>query len=255
MKETLKTSKQKSNLEYFSDACRCKTGTHFLDSGGVHGRHWQNPRQPKDMPPVTVDDYGATINTAHFLAEHMEVERQTQDEFFTWAALPENEKLSWFEAGERYATEVLCLTQSARDNTCNNESDLSQVYIWEVYNLEEPSDWIFADEDTLVLIYVHTGADVRGGYAYPVFCKPRGEYSIPVDLCADYIVVEERNTGKELFEICDNWRQGYSSYPFGEVESDCKRLFFFCERKPNEFTAALKDGGAVRVFAEYPYCC
>ncbi len=244
----------KSNLDYFSDACRCKTGTHLLDSGGANGRHWQNPIQPKDTPPATVNAYGATINTAHFLADHMEVERKIQNEFLTWAALPENENLSWFEAGERYATEVLGLTQSARDNVYNSENDLSQVYIWEVYNPEQPSDWIYADDDTLCLIYVHTGADVRGGYGTPIFCKPRGEYSIPVDLCAEYVIDEERNTGKDRFDLCENWRNGYSSYPFGQVESDSKRLFFFCERQPNEFLAALKDGGSVRVFAEYQEC-
>lgn len=244
----------KDNLALFSAACRYNSGRHFLDSGGANGRHWQKPWQPKDAPAVTVDDYGATINTAHFLAEHLEVDLKIQKKFDGWARRPENKELSWFEAGEKYALEELRLEQLGRGNSYNEENDLSQVYVWEVYAREMKRDWLFADDDILTVIYVHTGADVRGGYSYPLFCRPRGEYSIPVDLCAEFVVIEERNTGKEPCDLHEEWLCGYYPYPWSQVMDDCKRMFFPDGREPDTFLAAHRDGGAVKVQAVFREC-
>lgn len=240
-----------NNIEYFSKAARHNSGKHFLDSGGANGRHWQKPNSPKDLPAVTVDQYGATIETAHLLDAFLEVDRKVQAQFDKWAALPENERLSWFEAGETFATKVLGLEQLARDNTYNSENDLSQVFIWEVYALETKSDWLFTDDDTLTVVYIHTGCDVRGGYSFPLFCRPKGEYSIPIDLQAEYYAFELKNTPLGSCDISERWQCGWSSYPWGQVEEDCKRMFFPKDREPDEFLVALKDGGAARVQASF----
>lgn len=243
---------ENTNLELFSKAARYNSGRHLLDSGGSNGRHWQKPFSPSDRPLVTVDEYGATINTARFLADHLKVDTEIQDQFDAWAALDENRELSWFEAGEKFAAEVLELEQRARDNTYNGESDLDQCYVWEVYDCEGHSDWICAEDSTVTVIYIHTGADVRGGYAYPLFTRPRGEYSIPVDLCAGFYCIEERGTGQSTEEVCDHWQIGYSQYPFGELEKDCERFFF--GKDCDTFLVKLKSGGVAKVCAEVSTC-
>lgn len=244
-----------TTIETFAKAARYNSGSHPLDSGGAYGRHHENPTSPADLPLVTLGEYGATINTAKFLAEHLDVDNDLQDRFDRWAKEPENDDLSWFEAGEKFATEVLGLVQRARDNTYNQESDLSQVYIWEVYTPEQDcnGDWLCCDDDTLTVIYIHTGCDVRGGYSYPLFCRPQGEFAVPLDLCAGYYAYEN-NADRDSCDISEKWQVGYSSYPFGEFDDDCKRKFFFTGRQPDECIAVLNDGTACKVVAEASVC-
>jgi hypothetical protein len=106
------------NLETIAKAFRFNTGKSMLDSGDFYGRHYDKPPISDEQPLIRVHVYGnepsATIETALFLAETCEVDFAIQAQFEEWAALEENSELSWFEAGETFATEVLGLTATCK---------------------------------------------------------------------------------------------------------------------------------------------
>jgi hypothetical protein len=267
MKTHTDTPTQNRNFDTFAKACRFKTGTHFLDSGGDSGRAWQKPAINETVKPVSIEarnyewkgekrfEISATIQTAHLLSEALKVDFDLQTQFAEFADEEGNENLSWFELGEKFATERLGLLQRARDNVYNGENELSEIYVWEVYSQKEDfSDWLYCDEP-LTVIYVHTGADVRGGYGKPVFCRSRGEFPIPFDLCAEFWAesgTDEDGTElsrEQLDAICEQWRSGYSSRPASQVEEDVETLV---SQTKETVTLKLKTGETVTVCAQIP---
>lgn len=244
------------NLETIAKAFRFNSGKSFLDSGDFYGRHYDKQPISEEQPLVRIDVYGndvtATIETALFLAETCEVDFDIQDQFEAWAALEENSELSWFEAGETFATEVLGLTQLARDNTYNNENDLSQDYVWEVYAAEDGGDWIYQD-DALMVAYAHTGCDVRGGYAYPLFLRCQGDYSVPFDLTVEWRISEGTRDGEELSqeecqELDEQWSIGYSSNPTYQFSKDIEKVIED-SATIDSVKVKLKSGEIVKVYA------
>jgi hypothetical protein len=243
-----------NNLTTIAKAFRHNTGKSFLDSGDHYGRHYEKPPITDETPLVSIDiwgtDVGATIDTARFLAETCEVDTELQNQFDKWVELEENSELSWFEAGEKFATEVLGLQQLARDNTYNGENDLSQTYVWEVYADEDDGDWIYND-DALMVVYAHTGCDVRGGYAYPLFLRCQGDYSIPMDLVAEFFITDARLNGEDLEdETCrgldEQWQCGYTSNPAYHMSKDIERIFSFT-KTVNTVVVKLTSGEIVRI--------
>lgn len=246
-----------SNLATIAKAFRHNTGKSFLDSGDFYGRHYEKPPITDETPLVSIDTWKtevtATIDTARFLAETCVVDSDLQEQFDEWVALEENSDLNWFEAGEQFATEVLGLTQLARDNTYNGENDLSQNYVWEVYADEDDGDWIYND-DALMVVYAHTGCDVRGGYAYPLFLRCQGDYSIPMDLVAEFFITDARRDGEELeteecHELGEEWQCGYSSNPAYQMSKDIERVFEFT-KTVDTVVVKLKSGEIVKIVAQ-----
>lgn len=249
-------TKNKNSFEVFASACRYNSGKHFLDSGDNYGRHYEKPPIAEDCNPVAVDiwkrngsnpDISATIETAHFLAAHYEVDEDFQARFENWQA---DEDGDWFSLAQTFC-ESNGLVSRARDNIYNGENDLSQVYIWEVWTdkEDESPEWIYS-ESPLVVIHVHTGCDVRGGHSRPIFCRPRGEYAVAVDHVAGYRITESHF---DTDGLDDRWQVGYSSWPAGEVRRDVERVFTHTI-KGDSFIAKLKSGEVVRIAAEMPFC-
>ncbi len=247
-------------FETIAKAFRHNTGASILDSGSAYGRHHERPPIQEETPAITIDvwhnDITATIETAHFLAEQTEVDFELQERFEEWASQEENSDLSWFEAGEQFATEVLRLQSLAKDNTYNSESDLSQCYVWEVYAEEDRGDWIYAD-DSLLLVYAHTGCDVRGGYAYPLFLRSTGDYACPMDQTAQFYASEGRLNGEEIDEhdlraLDEQWGNGYSSCPSYQLSKEIDRVFGFTKTN-DSVVVKLKSGEIVKVIAQLPY--
>lgn len=252
------TKTRKSNFQLFADACRYNSGSHFLDSGGAYGRHWQKPAIEEKTFSATLDvwrnEITGTIETAHFLDSHLKVDRDIQTQFEEWAADREGD---WFSLSVEFAEDVLGMTQRARDNVYNGENDLTQVYIWEVYTPEDDDsrDWLYAD-DALTVIFVHTGCDVRGGYSAPLFCRGKGEYVIPVDVCAEFYAIEARDGDGDEIEtqdIGEKWRSGWSSWPAGQLRDDVKRVFHFT-KTATTVCALLNSGEVVKIGVEAPGC-
>jgi hypothetical protein len=244
------------NQETIAKAFRFNTGKSMLDSGDYYGRHYDKPPISEEQPLVRIDVYSndvtATIETALFLAETCEVDFDIQEQFEAWAALEENSDLSWFEAGETFANSVLGLTQLARDNTYNNENDLSQNYVWEVYAADDQGDWIYQD-DALMVCYAHTGCDVRGGYAYPLFMRCQGDYSIPMDIVAEWRISEGTLDKKELSqeecqELDEKWSIGYTSNPTYQFSKDIEKVIED-SATIDSVEVKLKSGEIVKVWA------
>lgn len=244
------------NQETIAKAFRHNSGKSLLDSGDYYGRHYDKPPISEEQPLVRIDVYGneptATIETALFLAETCEVDFDIQEQFEAWAALEENSELSWFKAGKTFATEVLGLTQLARDNTYNNENDLSQNYVWEVYAADDQGDWIYQD-DALMVAYAHTGCDVRGGYAYPLFLRCQSDYSFPHDLTVEWRISEGTLNTKELSqeecqELDEKWLIGYTSNPTYQFSKDIEKVIED-SATIDSVAVKLKSGEIVKVYA------
>lgn len=248
----------KTDFEIIAAACRENTGAHMLDSGSAYGRHWQRPPILETDRAVTLDiyerggeyDITATIETAHFLAERCEVRREIHEQFNQWV---EGQDGDWFEVTTRFCEEVLQLHRHARDNVYDQENDLSQVFVWEVWSdKEEESDWIYA-HDALLVVFVYTGYDVRGGYAAPLFLKHMGDYACPVDFVAGFGCAEARLPGggePDSQRLDEHWLVGWSSCPSARVSEDVERVFW---HGPDWFIATLKTGEIVKVYAVQPF--
>jgi hypothetical protein len=142
------------------------TGTHFLDSGGASGRHWQR-NQDRDFgaePEVTYPYEGLLprLNVFHWLSE-----RLTFDSVKTAAlrAFGERESLYGLQLAEAYVAEchknaggVYGDGKPFTVNTYNHECALSQTLQFVFFTV---------DDEAFVALQIHNGADVRGGYTDP----------------------------------------------------------------------------------------
>jgi hypothetical protein len=169
------------------------TGEHFLDSGGAYGRHWQQ-NQDRDFEKeeeVVLDVWNSwfaySVNVFHFLSRKLSYREDVQElfeeflkeredtywledmeEFPLWlmwkghkvgcriltckTKFPINQSSPWLEIRSGYTLDV------TTDNTYNGESNLSQVLQYATFEL---------DDSLIVLLQVHNGCDVRGGYTAP----------------------------------------------------------------------------------------
>ena len=247
----------------FAAACRENTGIAMCDSGGDHGRSWQQPDISVNAPEIRDWHKGcsATIQTSTFLDDRMEILRDLQRDWQEWDA--EQRDLDWFESGRHFMIEKGYAT-AARGNVYNGENDLSDIYVYEVWQKpgeETSSDWIY-DDNAVAVLYIHTGADPRGGYGRPIFCKTKGDYAIPMDLCAEYKAsppapaegeaVESEVDWGHFQEIDEKWQTGYSSYPYGALEDDVE-TWHEETRTRDSVEVTLKTGERVKVTAYAPY--
>lgn len=222
----------------FSDALeftRYNSGAHFLDSGDAYGRHWQRPA-PDSGDVIRITEDGGIIETTQWLADWFDFHDLATDfeesDFYT-------SDDSWFESADGFMTE-LGYRQLTRDNTYNNENNFSQDFVWEVWAPEDSdvSDWVWADADrdrVVVVIYVHTGCDIRGGYSPPMFlvCDDGNcEYVFPLTWVCSYGISDTRDArllrrgrrdggDSRSHEVAednglnpDEWCAGYSSEPW-----------------------------------------
>lgn len=159
------------------------TGKHFLDSGFENGRMWQR-NQGKNFlaePEVTAEvsdgqiDY-VTVSTFHYLSEVLNLDpfalkvnamfkrkrnkgvdthwvRECEDVLENW-----NEQIEW--KGDQF-------------NTYNYENNLSQILQGRVF---------VYDNTPYVLLQIHGGADVRGGYTDTQCFELKGYLTGQVDV-------------------------------------------------------------------------
>lgn len=220
-------------MSLFHTRARQNTGRHMLDSGDYYGRHY-------DQPPVTEDSpllvgWPPAIETAVFLDGYFDV----LDELQAIADTGDRELVD-ADTGEslskpEYVRRLLVAmghVSVARNNTYNSESDLTQCYIWEVFvpGGHKDEDWLY-DQDAVVVIQIHTGCDVRGGYSDPIFCraKKQCDYAVPIDLRVRF--------------YSDDGHDWDSYY---ELDKEVETWI-------NNETVILKDGDRVEVHADAPY--
>lgn len=163
----------------FKQLARVNTGSHFLDSGGTNGRHWQRPEISETADKVTANVYDGkieylSVETAIHLDEHLYIDVDATREFRAWCDQvdPQNNE-SPLALMERYAEETMPDANITSDNSYNWDSPYTQVFQFVAASYE---DFIY-DDEALVMVQMHNGADVRGGYTEAVIAKPNSGFS------------------------------------------------------------------------------
>lgn len=149
------------------------TGRHMLDSGGAYGRSWER-NQGKTAetflanPPVRLQ-HGefVTLDVFHWLRARLEYDPVMDRKLQVWNALF-GENMAWLEVAETFASKVSTGdADSGRfggylagvTNSYNHEESLSQTIQFVIFEDR--------DGETVVLLQIHGGCDVRGGYTRP----------------------------------------------------------------------------------------
>ena len=180
------------------------TGSHFLDSGGAYGRNYsRNQGKDFETEPRAEADWKYktfTISLYHFLNEVCVYNEKLDRIFNTFARRKENADESWLGLAEKFPTflqkkgiKVAGMYGESNPftvNTYNGEDALSQVIQYTYFEI---------DRTPYVVLSIHGGCDVRGGYT-----KPR-------------IFEVDDNTGKTIFDnarislYCDHCKVIYDS--------------------------------------------
>ena len=152
------------------------TGRHFADSGFADGRHWQRNQKKtlQDFEDEDVEKYEysewtdskgiknaeltRTLSVFHYLSE---LETDSMCEEFNSINTESN---NWdsplygvSEEAYQFLTDGFDVDVIRDFNTYNEDSDLSQVL---------QGSWLSIDGETYLILQIHNGADVRGGYTY-----------------------------------------------------------------------------------------
>jgi len=161
------------------------TGKNFLDSGGSTNRHWQRNQLVEDFSatePVTweLNTYNGetellvTLNVYHYL-----MDLSLDDRCVAFNSLQDSDGGDWVansdfygmtESGVDYLAELQEFNEfeiGRTFNTYNDENILSQTL---------QGTFIDIDDEKYVLLQVHGGADVRGGYTTSKLFNLGGEY-------------------------------------------------------------------------------
>ena len=158
----------KTITEILQDLFTENTGKHFLDSGGTDGRAWQR-NQKRDFesePELTIEYWGGkfsdiTVNTYHYFKKVLDYDEvcEVVNEY-----LREN-NIHWVGEIEDNDLEDFLLSNS---DYYSLEFKGEQ---WNTYNSDYNTDHVFQgrfltiDDEPYVLLQLHLGADVRGGYS------------------------------------------------------------------------------------------
>jgi len=173
---------------------RENTGASILDSGGAYGRAWQralkkdfsNRERATLEARVSTSPYGrrpnvpelelsVTIDLFTFLSEKLTYDRAMTRQFEKFAALPENENEHWLGMMREFP-EWIADKRDARlgehtgvENSYNHDCYLSGTIQFGFFEL---------DGEAYVLLQIHGGCDVRGGYTAPKAFKCEDEYAL-----------------------------------------------------------------------------
>jgi len=212
--------------ENFRELARVNTGTHMLDSGGIYGRHWQRPGIPSGQPLEYWDGSESypmlMVSTAQLLDEHLEIDQAATRHFRLWAAIADpKDNHSWLELMGAYLDRMVATGRwdsdsdgTFTDNSYNWETDLDQDF-------QFAAPGLYGDR---VLVQMHNGADVRGGYTAPVVAA--GELE---SVLCDYNVRPfcqhcERGADNMYYGERDGWKLRVNRQSCSVICPDCKRV-------------------------------
>jgi len=156
------------------------TGVDCMDSGGDEGRHWQrNQKKSVADEPETflgAEVYGPdddksidiqpVLSAYHFCAERLAYDAVMDAQFQAWRDMPDNRRVADLILMENWvnkrfdgeATGLYGEGEPMMVNTYNHDSLLDQVLQYIYFEVHGTA---------YVLLQVHGGADVRGGYTTP----------------------------------------------------------------------------------------
>ena len=172
-----------------ADMLQESTGTNILDSGGAYGRHWQQNREIKDFrknqnpivricaPHYYIDSEGKRrktppdisiyYDTFHYLTNFLELTpeaKKLQKQFENFTELPENQNEGWLILGKEFLEKLHEKNEDSEyygfTNTYNYDNIIHQVLQYGIIEIGEKD---------FILLQIHNGCDVRGGYTKPQF--------------------------------------------------------------------------------------
>lgn len=182
------------------------TGTHFLDSGGSpkynkagkfigsehgYGRNYERNRfvdfsaMPKTELKIDEHDISFKINLYHFLVESLEYDKEV-DEMFHNFAKEQGDDHYWLELMNMFCDFV----EEAEPETYPISGECTGIYkkgkpisinsYNEANSLSQTIQFVYFENnfEAYVILQVHGGADVRGGYTKPRVFKLTDELSI-----------------------------------------------------------------------------
>lgn len=180
------TAKQTKTAKVLQEMLTENTGRHFLDSGDYYGRNWERnqgrdfesaPLGSLEIRPWKEDraDITVTLNVYHWLKERVTYNGAMNKLFQQFAKRKENEKEAWLPLMEMFVQEYLPSLgvkvaglygegDAFTNNTYNGEDALSQVLQYVYFTVEDKTRNL---NGNFVLLQIHGGADVRGGYTMP----------------------------------------------------------------------------------------
>jgi len=192
------------------------TGRALCDSGGAYGRNWQRNQGVNflETPEVTVDRFGfhPRISAFHMLNDTLTFDPEMQARFDAYTAdseyFPGLSDMEGFVEDEiEDATGIYGENKPCTVNTYNQECCLSQTLQFTFFRDD--------CDDAYVLLQVHGGADVRGGYTAPKAFKVEGDDAdlfIRISDCGAYCPHCENHW------YSDN--AGYNFYPSDSGETE-----------------------------------
>jgi hypothetical protein len=156
------------------------TGKHFLDSGMSEGRHWQQNQKLSvsdflARPKATLETkYGThvTLDLFHFLNDRVELTNKAQALQSDWESfVTDDNALSFYDCETME-------TWSGFANEGTQKTDIANSYNWDNY-LSQTIQYVTFENSGryFVLLQIHNGADVRGGYTLPQVFEMIGEYA------------------------------------------------------------------------------
>jgi len=169
-------TKIKDTREIIQEMLKENTGRHVLDSGDFYCRHWElnQTRNFDQEPEAWLEVWDGkplvTINVYHFLVRALTYDPEADQAFQEFAELPQNQELLWLEVMRAFpdwfarqkgldrATGFYGEGKPILINTYNGEDLLSQVLQYVYFEV---------DGEGFVILQVHNGCDVRGGYTRP----------------------------------------------------------------------------------------
>ena len=177
--------KIKSKLETIIESMlKENTGVAMLDSGGAYGRNWER-NQKRDFtkePACEVEcnefkdgdvELIISYNIYHYLVNFLEYDEDCEklnEDFKKFCETPEFEKENWLTCMESWCSEREFF-HVYTTNTYNYENILSQTIQYTTFSLTDD------EYDVHILLQIHGGCDVRGGYTKPVIFKvPERDY-------------------------------------------------------------------------------
>jgi hypothetical protein len=176
-----KTTKKDNTPEILVSMLKENTGINFMDSGGTNGRKWQqnaklNLKAFESEPYVMAEftEYDGKIQVSarkslyKYLKQYLTYNEKMTNLFMRWAGKPENTDKYWLELMEAFpaylrekghkVTGLYGEGEPISENSYNHDSLLSQVIQF---------TYLEVDNKSLIMLQIHNGADVRGGYTAP----------------------------------------------------------------------------------------
>ena len=211
------------------------TGVHFLDSGGAYGRHWKR-NQERDIvhePPVVVDVEEGWLDirfsTFHYCRAYLEYDEELTQDFDKW--FEEAEANPYKIAHQEYWIKDRGWSIIEHGNSYEWENFLDQVIQFITFSLD-PNDVDIYSNNVRLLLQVHGGCDVRGGYTKPRIFEPLDSEALSDFLYhMSYAIASCSNDPQQHYWITDNaginWYQGHPNQE-NHMKYDAKRNKILC---------------------------